>query len=99
MNVGNRFLLLLWKNYIIQKRKKIVTILEIGIPTLFALILIFVRLRVNGTEVPNGMSWGHCKFKKLGLFLPKRVAYTPINNATTQLLQQAQTHTNSKFGK
>ncbi len=39
--------LLLWKNYILQKRKPIVTAFEIGASALFALILIAIRQRVG----------------------------------------------------
>ena len=54
---GVQFRLLLWKNYILQKRKILVTFLEVGLPTLFALILIFIRQRVIATEITNATGW------------------------------------------
>ena len=52
-----QFKLLLWKNYLLQRRKILVTCLEIGLPTFFALILIFVRMRVKCVEVTNATLW------------------------------------------
>jgi len=50
------FKLLLWKNYLLQRRKVLVTFLEIGLPTFFALILIFIRQRIDCTFT-NATSW------------------------------------------
>lgn len=55
--MANRFFLLLWKNYLLQKRKVVVTILEIGIPTLFAIILILIRQRVSSEKIPSPTNW------------------------------------------
>jgi len=52
-----QFRLLLWKNYLLQRRKVLVTCFEIGLPTFYALILIFVRLRVQLVEVANSTYW------------------------------------------
>jgi len=52
-----QFRLLLWKNYLLQRRKVLVTILEIGLPTFFALILIFVRQRVESVKIASPTSW------------------------------------------
>ncbi|XP_021358402.1 ATP-binding cassette sub-family A member 3-like [Mizuhopecten yessoensis] len=91
--MGNftKFLLLLWKNYVLQKRKKIVTILEIGIPTVFSLILIFVRLRVDGQPVPDAVTWTECTaFNNLDFRkLPTKVAYSPNNSMTHAIIQRA----------
>lgn len=57
MTRRNHLLLLLWKNYLLQKRKVVVTILEIGIPTLFAVILILIRQKVSSEKVQSPTSW------------------------------------------
>ena len=44
---ANQFLLLLWKNYTLQKRRVISTIFEIGVPVLISLILIAIRTKVD----------------------------------------------------
>ena len=46
MSSWTKFKLLLWKNYVLQKRKPVVTAFEIGASALFALILIAIRQRV-----------------------------------------------------
>uniref|UniRef100_A0A8C4X0D4 ATP-binding cassette, sub-family A (ABC1), member 3b n=1 Tax=Eptatretus burgeri TaxID=7764 RepID=A0A8C4X0D4_EPTBU len=48
-----QFGLLLWKNYVLQKRQVLVTIIELALPALFAAILIAIRQRVSFTEYPN----------------------------------------------
>ncbi|XP_069124776.1 phospholipid-transporting ATPase ABCA3-like [Argopecten irradians] len=90
--MGNftKFLLLLWKNYVLQKRKKVVTILEIGIPTVFSLILIFVRLRVDGQQVPDPVTWTECTtFRYFDSRLPHKIAYSPNNSVTHAIIQRA----------
>ncbi|XP_072043597.1 phospholipid-transporting ATPase ABCA3-like [Amphiura filiformis] len=44
---ANQFVLLLWKNYTLQKRKVISTIFEIGLPVLISVILIAIRTKVD----------------------------------------------------
>ncbi|KAJ8317951.1 hypothetical protein KUTeg_003042 [Tegillarca granosa] len=83
MGRRNQFLLLLWKNYVIQKRKVFVTILEVALPTLFSLILIFIRLRVTGVPVSNGVVWDYCdSFKdyppiNASYDFPRKIVYSP----------------------
>ncbi|XP_069761376.1 phospholipid-transporting ATPase ABCA3 isoform X2 [Narcine bancroftii] len=48
-----QFGLLLRKNYILQKRQVLVTIIEISLPLLFTTILIILRQRVGSVEYPN----------------------------------------------
>ena len=52
-----QFGLLLWKNYLLQRRKVLVTFVELVLPALFALILIFIRLRIDATYVQNVTAW------------------------------------------
>ncbi|XP_067859732.1 phospholipid-transporting ATPase ABCA3 [Heptranchias perlo] len=48
-----QFGLLLWKNYVLQKRQVLVTIVEISLPLIFAAILITLRQRVSSVNYPN----------------------------------------------
>ena len=83
---GRQFLLLLWKNYVIQKRKIATTIFEIGLPTFFALILIFIRLRVVG-EMKDSKVWDPCSdWNKLGSKLPTKVAFSPDNEVVRRII-------------
>lgn len=72
--MANHFFLLLWKNYLLQKRKVVVTILEIGIPTLFAIILILIRQRVSSDKISSPTRW-----KEFALNLPDGKGYSQFN--------------------
>jgi ATP-binding cassette, subfamily A (ABC1), member 3 len=49
-----KFLLLLWKNWVIQKRHPIQTVVEIALPVLFCSLLILIRVLVDpGTMQPE----------------------------------------------
>lgn len=88
MGHANKFLLLLWKNYLIQRRKIFTTILEIALPTFFGLILVLIRLRVTGQQVPNGQNWSACSdiFEMPRSSLPKKLAFTPDIPLTQSLM-------------
>lgn len=43
----NQFLLLLWKNMVLQKRRKVLTLFQVLIPAAFSLILLLIRTRVK----------------------------------------------------
>jgi hypothetical protein len=49
--------LLLWKNYILQKRQKLQTILEIFFPLVFVVVLVAVRAIINSEKYPDGMTF------------------------------------------
>ena len=84
---GKQFLLLLWKNFLIQRRKVLLTIFEIGLPTFFALILIFIRLRVVG-EMKDNEQWRSCpNWDQLQNVLPRKVAFAPHFNATERVMK------------
>ncbi|KAH9498375.1 ATP-binding cassette sub- A member 3 [Bulinus truncatus] len=85
-----KFRLLLWKNFLIQKGKPIATVFEIGLPTLFALILMVLRLRVEVTPHHQITTWGPCDdytTLKNGLENMK-VSYTPNNPATQRIMER-----------
>ena len=49
----NQLKLLLWKNYALQKRSVIGTILELAIPALFAIILLPIRTIIKSNDHPT----------------------------------------------
>ena len=59
------FRLLLWKNFKLQQRKILVTVVEILLPTLFALILIFIRQRVHAQEQKDGLNFSDFRVARL----------------------------------
>lgn len=82
-----KFRLLLWKNYLIQKRKPVATAFEIGLPILFGLILMLLRLRVSSTFHHDPVSWPNCPFEYLDMSISnKLMAYSPMNEATTRVM-------------
>ncbi|XP_006893947.1 PREDICTED: ATP-binding cassette sub-family A member 3-like [Elephantulus edwardii] len=68
MAVLRQLALLLWKNYTLQKRKVIVTALEIFLPLLFSGILIWLRLKIQSENVPNATVYPGQSIHELPLF-------------------------------
>ena len=46
-SLGRQFLMLLWKNFKIQRHRKVATAFQIIIPVLFSVILLVLRLLVR----------------------------------------------------
>lgn len=67
MAFGGQFLLLLWKNWTLQKRKVCVTIFEILLPLFFGIILVLIRLLVKTTDYPNDTIWPTSNFTSDGV--------------------------------
>jgi len=68
MAVLRQLVLLLWKNYTVQKRKVLVTILELFLPLLFSGILIWLRLKIQSENVPNATIYPGQSIRELPLF-------------------------------
>ena len=86
-------MLLLWKNYLIQKRKIFLTFIEIFLPTFFAALLIVIRQVVKGTPVGNLTTWSPCviddfPYQPFGKKLPTGLAYTPQNPAVDRVMSR-----------
>ncbi|XP_053132329.1 phospholipid-transporting ATPase ABCA3 [Hemicordylus capensis] len=95
MVVLRQFGLLLWKNYILQKRQILVTIIEICLPLLFAAVLIALRHRVHSVNHPNATSYQneqldrmpngfHTKFWSVHW----QLAYVPLNNTAVRSIAE-----------
>ncbi|CAF0888563.1 unnamed protein product [Brachionus calyciflorus] len=62
---ANQISLLLWKNYALQKRSVLSTILEILVPTLFVIILLPIRRIVKSDQFPNNTVYDSFTVDKL----------------------------------
>ncbi|XP_051877159.1 LOW QUALITY PROTEIN: phospholipid-transporting ATPase ABCA3 [Pristis pectinata] len=60
--------LLLWKNYVLQKRQVLVTITEISLPLLFTTILIILRQRVGSVQYPNATVYSSFNINNIPYF-------------------------------
>ncbi|XP_053220123.1 phospholipid-transporting ATPase ABCA3 [Podarcis raffonei] len=84
-----QFGLLLWKNYILQKRQILVTIIEICLPLLFAAILIALRHRVQAVDHPNATTYHSLPVSQLPISphwhpYNLELAYVPANNTAVK---------------
>lgn len=95
MVVLRQFGLLLWKNYILQKRQILVTIIEICLPLLFAAILIALRQRVHSINHPNATIYPTLRLDDMPTFFkiwPRNsweLAYVPSNNTAVRSIAEA----------
>ncbi|XP_048350984.1 phospholipid-transporting ATPase ABCA3 [Sphaerodactylus townsendi] len=96
MALLRQFRLLLWKNYILQKRQILVTVIEICLPLLFAAILIALRHRVHSVDHPNATIYGNQSVDYLPPFFYKwhspkhwELAYVPSNNTAVRSIAEA----------
>lgn len=53
----SQFRLLLWKNWVLQKRRKVLTVFQILLPAAFAIILLLIRMRVKSNFVADPTIW------------------------------------------
>nr|XP_014347243.1 PREDICTED: ATP-binding cassette sub-family A member 3 [Latimeria chalumnae] len=100
MGVWKQFRLLLWKNYILQKRQILVTIIEIALPLLFAAILIALRKRVDSVAYPNATLYPSFSVNKLPIGRGRQdkweFAYIPSNITAVKTLAE---HVENSFSK
>lgn len=68
MAVLRQLSLLLWKNYTLQRRKVLVTALELLLPLLFSGILIWLRLKIQSENVPKATIYPSQPIRELPLF-------------------------------
>ncbi|XP_039258738.2 phospholipid-transporting ATPase ABCA3-like isoform X1 [Styela clava] len=101
-----QFILLLWKNFILQKRRPIATFVELALPLLFAALLVIIRTTVDTTTHPNITTWREFSVNNLPNFktnvVPKdgvwTVAYAPNNDSAVENIM-ANFETFLKHGK
>uniref|UniRef100_F6USW1 ABC transporter domain-containing protein n=1 Tax=Ciona intestinalis TaxID=7719 RepID=F6USW1_CIOIN len=82
-----QFCLLFWKNFVLQKRRPIATVIELLLPLLFAVLLVIIRQEVDVTNYPNITTWREFSVNNLPEFpysvVPEdehfNIAYVPNN--------------------
>ena len=102
MGKWNQFSLLLWKNYLMQKRKILLTLFEIGLPTLFGLILLMIRFEVETKAITHGVNWSNCgEFDVLPSTgaIPKKLTYAPMFDFTTEIMERTKHRLNLTEGE
>ncbi|KAM8961307.1 phospholipid-transporting ATPase ABCA3 isoform 2-T2 [Pelodytes ibericus] len=77
--------LLLWKNYILQKRQVLVTVIELALPLLFSAILIALRHKVPSVTHPNATMYSALvPFPYIPFYFyvsgPWKLAYVPSHS-------------------
>ncbi|KAL3853224.1 hypothetical protein ACJMK2_016780 [Sinanodonta woodiana] len=94
-SLGRQFVLLLWKNFVLQKRKVCVTVFEIIIPIAFALLLVVIRSLSSSEYVYQNTYYEPFYPASYNLMtLKPRLLYTPnttvINTIMTRLATNLQ---------
>ncbi|KAL0993447.1 hypothetical protein UPYG_G00108010 [Umbra pygmaea] len=95
MAIARQLGLLLWKNYLQQKRQILVTIVEIALPLLFAGILIALRQRVPFKDYPNATLYESFAVDSLPypLYLSNyQLAYVPGNASVVRRVAEDVQH-------
>ncbi|ESO00555.1 hypothetical protein HELRODRAFT_82844 [Helobdella robusta] len=90
-----QFSLLLWKNWLLQKRKIILTIVEVLLPVLFAAILLAIRSKTASNFVSEPTTEGRFEVKTAptNVTVPpmqsrKRLAFTPNTDFTRKIINR-----------
>ncbi|KAM3597560.1 uncharacterized protein V6R79_006150 [Siganus canaliculatus] len=86
MAVMRQFGLLVWKNYLQQKRQILVTVVEILLPLIFSGILIVLRQKVPFKDYPNATVYESFAVDELpkGPFHGLQLAYVPANSSVVR---------------
>uniref|UniRef100_A0A8D3B2I6 ABC transporter domain-containing protein n=1 Tax=Scophthalmus maximus TaxID=52904 RepID=A0A8D3B2I6_SCOMX len=86
MTIARQFGLLVWKNYLQQKRQILVTLVEILLPLLFSGILIVLRQKVPFKDYPNATVYESYAVDTLPKSFLQRLqlAYVPVNSSVVR---------------
>ncbi|XP_058116458.1 phospholipid-transporting ATPase ABCA3-like [Anopheles ziemanni] len=99
----DKFILLLWKNWIIQKRHYVQTLFEILIPVIACVVLIVVRGLVDADVYDEPTTWNPLETNTIRHMLPELnpnitppftllLAYSPQSPLTDRIMQRAVEH-------
>ncbi|XP_053679934.1 phospholipid-transporting ATPase ABCA3-like [Anopheles nili] len=99
----DKFILLLWKNWIIQKRHYVQTLFEILIPAIACAVLIVVRGLVDADVYDEPTTWNPLEINTIRHMLPENnpnitppitfmLAYSPQSPLTDRIMQRAVEH-------
>ena len=90
MGAFRQFRLLLWKNFLLQKRRPIATIFEIVVPVFLVIVLLLLRIYEINEYIHPKYTWP--AFNVLDIPIDKHkyktwtVAYTPNNSETDEIM-------------
>ena len=96
-NKVDQLSVLLWKNWLVQRRKPAITAVEILLPTVFSLILVIIRQHVPSTRYDSPTAWPGFSVwtlnPTLGVCLPTCKLYFAPNASETAvgIMDRAQT--------
>ena len=86
-SLGSQFSLLLWKNFRLQSRKKIVTVFEILVPIFLAGLLVIIRAVSKSDYVDHNTVYSRFRMDELVLAYDRDlILYTPSNNYTDDIM-------------
>ncbi|KAL1778391.1 ATP-binding cassette sub-family A member 17 isoform X1 [Sigmodon hispidus] len=98
MTVFKKLKLLLWKNFILKKRKTLITLFEILMPLLFSAIVLYLRFNSTPKQIPTtkyqtvDISLLPVYFYKYPLKSKYQLAYIPSKSETlkavTEMVEQ-----------
>ncbi|KAL4225933.1 hypothetical protein ACF0H5_013921 [Mactra antiquata] len=80
----SQFLLMLWKNYKLQSRRKVLTVFEIIIPLLFAILLLLFRILSSDYSHNETSTYEARIMYKVDTSI--HILYTPENEFTTRIV-------------
>lgn len=86
-SAGGQFVLLLWKNFKLQSRKKVVTVFEIVIPLFFAVLLLLIRALSKSEYIDTDSKWDKVYPNLAGNITKTKIFYTPSNSFTDDIIQ------------
>ena len=80
--------LLLWKNWLIIKRKWFLSMIQIILPSIFMAILMSIRTTVSADKYDEITTWPSCNISDWPFKSSKMVGYTPNDGTTKTIMQQ-----------
>nr|CAB3219610.1 ATP-binding cassette sub-family A member 3-like [Phallusia mammillata] len=103
MGALDKLSLLIWKNFLLQKRRPIATVIELLLPIFYTIILVIIRDAIDVTNHPNSTTWREFKVDTLPEFsvgtlpdnLKWKIAYAPNDVAfCNDVMQSVETKLN-----
>ena len=84
----NQFLLLIWKNWIIQKRKRCCTCCEIFIPLFLTILLVLLKSSIPASEYYGRIIWDEFELPVNRTWFGNgtKVAYAPANDRVRRIV-------------
>ncbi|XP_012941784.1 ATP-binding cassette sub-family A member 3 [Aplysia californica] len=91
MGFGSQLKLLLWKNWLLQKRKICVSIFEVILPILFACIILAIRALVEVDDVTQPTTYPPTSTVLASTYFPTNMVlgYAPSNSETDKVMTTA----------